>query len=242
MFNLNLFSFSILTAFSIFTCYDPVDGIEMEQDRPMANRAIDFKTLVPTDYKLHQTFLYDIDGDSNLELLLHCTSNNKVDCHWAGCKNWFLDELLIFENNYDWKLVKTFPIHQPIEKDSNSVRLSLDSNGVLTLKKSYMPTCCSGVFEKQYFSYCDGNFCLDSLYHSAGTRTAEPARYDWTFRFDFVKNVLKYESSYIDLMDEEFETEKMDTTVHLTINQPRTLSKRIELEELMPEGIETPWY
>lgn len=238
-----IFSISLLIAAVILhTSFASTNHFDLKSCRSQMapDSSLDLKTLIPSGYRLRRSFWYDLDADTQVELLLYCTSNKKVECVLVEDQNCYLDELLVFESEKGWKLHHTFPIYQPLTTDSESVELNLDSVGVLTLENSFMPTCCSSVWEKQYFSYHIGEFVLDSFYHRVTTK-AGAELYGWEYNVDLGENRLEFYSSYWDMRYEGSEIES-DTIINLSIKRPYTVFNKIELEDFLPSNVETPWY
>jgi len=199
-----------------------------------------YKSLIPNSYFILQSLTCDIDNDKVNELILHCSSDKKIECELVETDDCFVDELLIFKNNNNWKLHQSFSITQPLINDTNSVQLEVTKNGVLSIKQYFRPTCCSGISRNQYYSYQDSTYILDSLKHSVDTKNGSEL-YSWSYQFNYIEKTLHFNSSF-DSMSSDNSAKYSDTIVELNIETIPTISEYLDLETILPEDIEMPMY
>ena len=122
--------------------------------------------------------------------------------------------------------------------------MEIDSNGILKIKEYFRPTCCSGVNRQQLYSFNDSIFILDSLSHSVNTKTGSQL-YNWEYKFNFRQKTLRVKSSYVDMTSEESHNnsyKETDTLLYLQLEERVTIDSIFRLEEMLPKGVETPWY
>ncbi len=198
--------------------------------------------LIEQGYILNQFFISDIDDNGTKEFLLHCTSNKKITCDLLDDNNCYQDELLILKN--DLTITQTLPISQPLTNDSDIVRLLIDTNAIVCIQQYFRPTYSSGVSRKQYYSYKDSTFLLDSLYHSVSTRSGFEF-YSWEYLFNFNDQSLEYYHHSVDMSSEEMaesSQKEIDTTLTLQLTKPINIDSIFELRHILPNGDEGPWY
>lgn len=198
---------------------------------------------IPDGYVIIDTFLYDFNRDSSLECLLHCSTKDHVPCGINTYDNCYADKLILLHKKKKWSIDQQFDIPQPLINDSNSVNVNISENGGLVISQHFRPTGYSGVTRKQYYRLSDSTLLLDSLYEETHTKSGMEL-YSWFYNFNYVNNQLHFRSTYLDMSSEEEENSGRSTDSIIEFNFARlpTIEQSIKLEEIILQGIETPWY
>jgi len=67
----------------------------------------------------------------------------------------------------------------------------------------------------------------------------------WSYNFNFNENILKFHSSKVNMHDEEsYESGgvNVDSIVEINFGTKMKITLPVKIEELIPEGIETPYF
>jgi len=186
-----------------------------------------------------------MDNDSSDEVLIHCLSDKRVDCELMEDSNCFMDVLLLVKTKPEWHIVKQFNVPKPPSDADHEINLLVDSNQSVVLKFNYTPVNPSSVITHQYYAFSRNKLILDSIIHSVGTKMG-PDLMSWDYNFNMVQKQLIFQSqktlSVFDDNDEGAIVRKVDTTLSLNIDTTILISQPIFIENLIPNGIEEPYF
>lgn len=199
--------------------------------------------IIPEGFKLINSFEVDLDNDSSNEVLIHCLSNKRVECELIEDSSCFMDVLLLVKTEPEWHIVKQFNVPKPASDSDHEINLVVDSNKSIVLKFNYAPANPSNVSTTQFYSFSRNELILESLTHTVGTRMGTELLW-WVYNFNFRNNLLEFHSSKQDYdheLEEEINT-SIDTIILFHTDSLKKISQPISIENLIPEGIEEPYF
>ena len=201
--------------------------------------------IIPEGMKLIRSFNIDLDSNSIDEVLIHCLSDKRVECELLEDSNCFMDVLLLVETEPEWHILKQYDVPKPPSDADHEINLIVDSNKSVVLRFNYAPVNPSNVTTTQFYSFSRNELLLDSIIHSVGTKMG-PDLMSWNYKFNMVQKELRFQSqetlSVFDDNEEGAIVKKIDTTLTLNINKVILISQPISIENLIPEGIEEPYF